>query len=174
MLPCQDEQVIIRGGERSQDNGRISFLLAVGGGKMVQTGDVLRERYEIQELMNSVRDKQVYLAYDRVLDCRVTVDAFSNNSIMPGGLTLSAWEARVLGRLGDHPNIATVLDHWEDDEMAVMVTRHMPGGNLRDLIARSQEPGGGLPIKSILRISAEIAQALSLIFNLCGFGAVRG
>jgi hypothetical protein len=38
----------------------------------------------------------------------MTLDVFSN-SIMPGGLTLSAWEARVLGQLGDHPNIATVL-----------------------------------------------------------------
>ena len=28
------------------------------------------------------------------------------DSIMPGGLTVNAWEARVLGLLGDHPNIA--------------------------------------------------------------------
>ncbi|MDX6394547.1 MAG: hypothetical protein QOJ73_5610, partial [Streptosporangiaceae bacterium] len=48
----------------------------------------------------------------------MTLDAFSNNSIMSAGLTVSAWETLVLGQLGDHRNIATVRDHWEDDETA--------------------------------------------------------
>ena len=86
---------------------------AVGHPRMdaaIHTGDVLRAgRYEIQRLLRSARDKKAYLARDRELGCHVTLDVFSNNSIMPGGLTLSAWEARVLGQLGDHPNIATVL-----------------------------------------------------------------
>ena len=74
----------------------------------------------------------------------MALDVVSNNLIMPGGLTVSEWEARVLGQLGDHPNIATVLDHWEDAETAVMVSRYLPGGTLDDLIARSQESGEGL------------------------------
>jgi serine/threonine protein kinase len=127
-------------------------------------GDVLRAgRYEIQRLLRSARDKKVYLARDRALGCQVTVDVFSNNSIMPGGLTVSAWEAHVLGQLGDHPNIATVIDHWEDDETAVMVSRYLSGGTLRDLIARSQESGEGLSIESILRLSIEIAGGLTHI-----------
>jgi hypothetical protein len=32
------------------------------------------------------------------------------------GLTVSAWEARVLGKLDDHPNIATAQDYWEEGE----------------------------------------------------------
>jgi serine/threonine protein kinase len=82
---------------------------------------------------------------------------------MPGGLTVSAWEARVLGQLGDHPNIATVLDHWEDDETAIMVTRYLSGGTLRDLVARLQTSGENLPIETILRISIEIASGLAHI-----------
>jgi serine/threonine protein kinase len=124
----------------------------VGGA--IQVGDFLRpERYEIQRLLRSARDKQVYLARDRELGCQVALDVFSNNSIMPSGLTMSAWETRVLGQLGDHRNIATVLDHWEDDETAVMVTRYLSGGSLQDLIARPQESGEDLPAASILRIS---------------------
>jgi hypothetical protein len=70
-----------------------------------QPGDLLRDgRYEIQRLLRSVPDKKVYLARDRVLDCQVALDVFSNNSIMPSGLSVAAWEAQVLGRLGDHPN----------------------------------------------------------------------
>lgn len=133
-------------------------------GAVFQTGDVLRDgRYEIQRLLRSACDKQVYLARDRALGCEVTVDVFSSNLIMAGGLTVSAWEARVLGRLGDHPNIATVLDHWEDDEAAVMVSRYLSGGTLRDRIARSQESAETLPVESILRLSIEIARGLAHI-----------
>jgi serine/threonine protein kinase len=133
-------------------------------GKAVAVGDVLRGgRYEIQELLASARDKNVYRAQDRTFGCQVTVDVFSNNSVMPGGTTVSAWEARVLGQLGDHPNIATVLDHWEDDETAVMVTRFLPGGTLQDRISDSLASGKRLPVEDILRYSIEIARGLAHI-----------
>jgi serine/threonine protein kinase len=130
----------------------------------IQAGDVLRDgRYEIQRLLRSASDKKVYLAHDRALGCQVTLDVFSNNSIKPSGLTVSAWEAHVLGQLGDHPNIATVLDHWEDDETAFMVSRFLSGGTLRDFIELSQESCEGLPVDSILRIAIEIASGLEHI-----------
>ena len=130
----------------------------------IKAGDVLRAgRYEIQRLLRSAPDKKVYIAHDRALDCQVTVDIFSSNSVMCDGVTVSAWEARVLGKLGNHRNIATVLDYWEDDETAVMVSRYLSGGTLRDLIARSQESAEGLPVESILRFSTEIAHGLAHI-----------
>jgi serine/threonine protein kinase len=130
----------------------------------IQAGDVLRGgRYEIQRLLRSARDKKVYLARDRELGCEVTLDAFSNNSIMPTGLSVSAWETLVLGQLGDHRNIATVRDHWEDDETAFMVSSYLSGGTLRDRIACSQESGEGLPVDSILRLAIEIASGLAHI-----------
>jgi serine/threonine protein kinase len=131
----------------------------------LQPGDILRDgRYEIQQLMRSASDKNVYLAQDHVLGCRVAVDAFSNNSsIVPGGLTVSAWETLVLGRLGDHPNIASVLEHWEDGKTAFMSSRYLSGGSLRDRIANLEDASKGLPVESILRIATEIAQGLSYI-----------
>jgi serine/threonine protein kinase len=132
--------------------------------EVFQAGDVLRNgRYEIQRLLRSARDKKVYLARDRELGCEVTLDAFSNNSIMPAGLSVSAWETLVLGQLGNHPNIATVRDHWEDGETAFMVSSYLSGGTLRDRIARSQESGDGLPVDSILRLAIEIASGLAHI-----------
>jgi serine/threonine protein kinase len=131
----------------------------------LRPGDVLRDgRYEIQELLRAACDKSVYLARDRVLGCRVAVDAFSNDSsIVPGGLTVSAWETLVLGQLGDHPNIASVLEHWEDGQTAFMSSRYLSGGSLRDRIANSKDAGKELPVESILRIATEIAQGLSYI-----------
>ena len=94
----------------------------------------------------------------------MALDAFSgNNPVMPAGQTPNAWEARMLGHLGDHPNIATVLDRWNEGETAFMTTRHLPGGTLKDLIADSRKSGQSLPVDDILRISAEIANGLAHI-----------
>jgi len=133
--------------------------------KALKAGDLLRDgRYEIEELLRRATGKKVYRARDRELDCQVALDVFSNNSIMPSGLTVSAWEAHVLGRLGDHPNIATVLDHWEDDQMAAMVTRYLTGGSLHDLIMRSRaQSGEGVPVEDIFRLSIELAYGLAHI-----------
>ena len=129
----------------------------------IQAGDILRGRYEIQRLLRPAPDKGIYLAHDRVLDRPVVVDIFANNTIMPNGLTVSAWEARVLGKLDDHPNIATAQDYWEEGETAVMVSRYFSGGTLLDRIAGSRESGTGLPVEDILRIAVEIASGLEHI-----------
>ena len=128
----------------------------------MEAGDVLRGgRYEIERLLRSAPDKRVYLAHDRVLDRPVAVDVFSSNSLMPNGMTVSAWEAQVLGKLDDHQNIATACDYWEDNETAVLVSRYLSGGSLKDRIACSQETAKGLPVDSIFKVSGEIAHALA-------------
>ena len=137
-------------------------LPLVGG--TIHPGEFLRGgRYDIQRLLRAASDKKIYLARDRELGCLVTVDVFSNNAMMPTGLTVSAWETQVLGQLGDHRNIATVLDHWEDGDTAFMVTRYLSGGSLQDLIERSQESGKELPVERSLQIAVEIASGLAHI-----------
>jgi serine/threonine protein kinase len=130
-----------------------------------QPGDVLRDgRYVVQRRLRSARDKSIYLGHDRKFDCLVTIDVFAgSNSIMPDGLTVSAWEARVLGKLGDHPNIARVIDQWEGDQAAIMVSRYFSGGTLIDLIAHPQECGANVPVERIVQVATEIAYGLDYI-----------
>jgi serine/threonine protein kinase len=131
----------------------------------LRPGDVLRDgRYEIQQLLPATCDKSVYLAQDRTLACPVAMDVFSNNnSILPNGLTVGAWEARVLGQMGNHPNIANAHDYWEEGKTAVMVTRYLAGGTLADLVAGSQQSGVGLSAERIMQLSTEIARGLEHI-----------
>jgi serine/threonine protein kinase len=131
----------------------------------IQPGDVLKDgRYEIKEFLRTGQEKNIYLARDRNLDCLVALDVFSsNNPIMPGGQTLNAWEAQVLGHLGDHPNIATVLDRWNEGQTAFMTTRYLTGGSLKDLIADARKSGQCLPVDEVLRISTEITNGLAYI-----------
>jgi serine/threonine protein kinase len=133
----------------------------------IQPGDILKDgRYEIKEFLREGQEKKIYLARDRELDCLVALDIFSsNNPIMPGGQTLNAWEARVLGHLGDHPNIATVLDRWSDGETAFMTTRYLSGGSLKELITDSRKSGQCLPVDEVLRIATEIANGLAHIHD---------
>jgi serine/threonine protein kinase len=136
---------------------------------VLQPGTLLRDdRYEILELLGTPQDKTVYLAADQVVGRRVALDIFSNNFVMPSGMTVRAWEAQVLTRLGDHPNIATVLDHWEDNNIAAMVTRYLTGGRLADRIEKSRKESGlGLPIEEVFRLSIELAYGLAYIHS-CG------
>jgi len=136
---------------------------------VLQPGTLLRDgRYEILEVLGTPQDKRVYLACDQVIGRRVALDIFFNNFVMPSGMTVRAWEAEVLARLGDHPNIATVLDHWEDNDTAAMVTRYLTGGRLIDRIEESKkESGMGLPIEEVFRLSIELAYGLAYIHS-CG------
>jgi len=113
--------------------------------------------------MRSAREKDVYLAYDSIFDCQVTLDVFSNKATLPSGLRVSAWEARVLYKLGDHRNIARVQDYWEEGGSAIMATRYLPGRRLEDLIASLQETGEVLAIQRILQLSMELADGLAYI-----------
>lgn len=128
-------------------------------------GDVLRDgRYKVQRRLRPPGDKSVYLGYDRKFDCEVTIDVFTNNDlIMPDGLSVSAWETQVLGKLGSHPNIARVVDQWEDNEAAIMVSRYFSGGTLLNVIESARESGEEMPVERILEISTEIAHGLAYI-----------
>jgi serine/threonine-protein kinase PknG len=134
---------------------------------VLEPGVLLRDgRYEILKLLRTPSNKKIYLARDRVVGHQVALDVFSNNWVMSTGMTVREWEAQVLAQLGDHPNIATVLDHWEDDQIAAMVTRYLTGGNLTDLIELSKRKSGdGLAIEDIFRLSTELAYGLAYIHS---------
>jgi serine/threonine protein kinase len=130
----------------------------------LQPGDVLLDRFEVQEMLNRAHSKTVYLGFDREFDCQVTIDVFaSHEPIMPSGMSMAAWETRVLGKLGDHPNIARVVYHWDDGQTEIMVNRFLAGGSLQDLIVRSRDYGIGLPINRILLIAKHITGGLAYI-----------
>jgi serine/threonine protein kinase len=73
---------------------------------------------------------------------------------------VSGRHKQVLGKLGNHPNIVTVLERWEECGTAFMTSRYLPGGSLSGLIAGYRERRTSLPAEDILRIATEIARGL--------------
>jgi hypothetical protein len=118
-----------------------------------QPGDELRDgRYVVLRRLPPPGDKTVHLGHDR---CEVTIDVFSSNDlIMPDSLSVAGWETHVLGRLGNHPNIAKVVDRWDvDKKAAIMASRFFTDGNLLDIIKSACESGEDLPVERILPIA---------------------
>jgi serine/threonine protein kinase len=135
----------------------------------LKRGTFLRDRrFEIVEVLGTPVNKTIYRALDHVGGGEVALDVFSHNLVVPNGMTVREWETQVLAQLRDHPNVAKVLDHWEDEHVAAMATPYLTGGNLADRIAKSNRgSGGGLAIEDVFRLSIELAYGLAHI-HLCG------
>lgn len=127
------------------------------------SGDTVRDgRYEIEKPLRGGAEKQVYLARDLTFDYQVALDVFADDTVLPNGMSVSAWEARVLGKLGDHSNLVTVQDRWEESGSAFMASRYLPGGSLAERIAKGGDP---MPVEEILRVAADIARGLEHIHS---------
>ena len=126
------------------------------GSPVMPGGKRVADRYEVRGRLGRGAYKDVYLAYDQRLDRLVAlaiVFGASGNSI--ARLRVER-EARVTGRLGDHPNVVTVYDIGEVEGVPYLVLRCMQGGSLADVLrARRLEPG------ATIRIGRDIAAALA-------------
>ena len=129
----------------------------------LEVGELLRDRYEILETLREAPSRKVYRARDRRWNRDVALDVFANDAVMPSGLTSAAWESSVLDRLRGQPHVAAVIDDWEDDGAAYMVTRFFSGGRLSERIARSGRSGEELSVDRILEIALEIARGLAYV-----------
>jgi serine/threonine protein kinase len=133
--------------------------------KTLNTGDAVRNgRYVVERSLGGGAHKQVYLARDREFDLLVALDVFADCPTADGSANPSAWEARVLAKLGDHRNIGSILDRWDEGGASFMVSRYLPGGTLSDRISvRDDEHVGGLSADEIIRCAFGIASGLSHI-----------
>src|SRR4051812_25005900 len=98
-------------------------------------GSVIAGRYRVRRRLGRGASKEVYLAYDERLDREVAVALVIGASRGSTALARLEREARVTGRLGDHPNVITVYDTCEADGVPCLVMRAMVGGSLADTLA---------------------------------------
>jgi eukaryotic-like serine/threonine-protein kinase len=111
-------------------------------------------RYAAHTLLGRGASKAVYLARDERLDRDVALSLVAGE-----GRDRVEAEARVMARLGEHPNVVTVHDAGEDAGVPFLVARYMVGGSLAERLAR--EADGRLPVAAAVRAAREIASALA-------------
>src|SRR3954471_16457968 len=116
-------------------------------------GDVLSDRYELEELVGSGGMSSVYRAHDSLLDRKVALKILhSHYNEDEEYVERFRREARAVARLS-HPNIVTVIDRGEEDGRQFIVFEYVSGENLKELVDRN----GALPVRRALELALQIA-----------------
>jgi eukaryotic-like serine/threonine-protein kinase len=122
-----------------------------------QSGDVIADRYELEELVGTGGMSTVFRAHDRQLERRVAIKILHEHYAGdPEYLERFRREARAVARLS-HPNIVTVIDRGDDGGRQYIVFEHVDGENLKELVVRT----GRLPVRRALELALAVADGLS-------------
>lgn len=121
-------------------------------------GEVIADRYELEELVGTGGMSSVYRAHDRLLERHVALKIL-HDSFLTDADTVERFrrEARAVAQLS-HPSIVTVIDRGEDAGRQFIVFEYVSGENLKQLVHRE---GGLLPVRRVLELGLEVAHALA-------------
>jgi eukaryotic-like serine/threonine-protein kinase len=119
-------------------------------------GDLVAERYELEELVGSGGMSRVFRARDRLLDREVAVKILHEQYLEDEDyVERFRREARAAAQLG-HPNIVTVIDRGRSNGCEYIVFEYVEGENLKQLVERA----GPLPVRRALELAIQIGRAL--------------
>ena len=120
-------------------------------------GEVLSDRYELEELVGSGGMSSVYRAHDRLLDRTVALKVLHEHHLQDAEyVERFRREARSVAVLS-HPNIVTVIDRGEHDGRQFIVFEYVDGENLKRLI----QAGRPVPVDTAVQLATQIAHGLS-------------
>ncbi len=115
-------------------------------------------QYELRERLGRGGMADVYKAFQPGMDRFVAVKVMLGHlATDPEFIERFRREARAVGTLR-HPNIVNVFDFGIEDDIYYMVMEFIKGENLKAYIAKHP---GGLPFDDALRITSQMADALS-------------
>src|SRR5690349_6629213 len=120
-------------------------------------GEVLADRYELEELVGTGGMSSVFRAHDRLLDRKVALKILHQQYSGDGEyVERFRREARAVASLS-HPNIVTVIDRGDHEGRQFIVFEYIHGENLKRLIQRR----GPAPVATALELTIQIAHGLS-------------
>ena len=119
-------------------------------------GEIVAERYELEELVGHGGMSSVYRAHDSLLERYVALKVLHEQyNEDEDFVERFKREARSVAQL-QHPNIVTVIDRGEQDGRQYIVFEYIEGENLKELVVRK----GRLGVREALEIAIEVARAL--------------
>jgi serine/threonine-protein kinase len=120
-------------------------------------GEVLADRYELEELVGTGGMSSVFRAHDRLLDRKVALKILHQQySSDDDYVERFKHEARSVAALS-HPNVVTVIDRGEHGDRQFIVFEYVEGENLKRLIERR----GPAPVPNALELGIQIARGLA-------------
>jgi eukaryotic-like serine/threonine-protein kinase len=120
-------------------------------------GEVISDRYELEQLVGTGGMSSVFRARDRLLDRHVALKVLHQHYADDDEhVARFRREARAVAQLS-HPHIVTVIDRGVDDGRQFIVFEYVEGENLKDLLRRA----GRLPVRRAVELTIAVAEGLS-------------
>lgn len=130
----------------------------MGGAAELEPGEIFARRYEVERLLGEGDRKRTYLARDRKMDRLVAISLVKPEAVLsdPRG---TEREAKVLGRIGSHPNVVSLYEYELDRDGSVeyMIFEYLGGGTL----AAYLRTAGRQSLDDILRFGRQLCRGLS-------------
>ncbi len=136
----------------------------------LRTGQVLRQRYRIRDIIGQGGMGFVYLAEDLRLQGRLcAVKSVRHDPTLPPEALAELRaqfrrEAQVLARL-DHPNLPKVSDFFSEGTSDYLVMDYVPGQDLRVLLEAARQEGRFLPLEQVLEWARQLGDALTYLHS---------
>ena len=129
---------------------------------MIQAGELLAQRYEVQDRLGKGGFAVVYRALDRVFQREVALKVVELDEPESGEISNLLSEARfVAGK--HHPNILDVYDFGQQDDTAYLVMPLAAGGTLSHYL---RQLGGRLSLEDVQVILQQIAFGMDYAHDL--------
>jgi serine/threonine-protein kinase len=120
-------------------------------------GEVIGDRYELEELVGSGGMSSVFRARDRLLERHVALKILhAHYGHDQDSVERFRREARAVAQLS-HPGIVAVIDRGEADGSQFIVFEYVDGQTLKDLV----EERGPLPVHDAVRLAIDVARGLA-------------
>jgi serine/threonine-protein kinase len=119
-------------------------------------GELIADRYELEELVGSGGMSSVYRAHDSLLERHVALKVMHEQLLGEGDhVARFRREARLAAQLS-HPNIVTVIDRGEQEGRQFIVFEYVEGENLKALVEREAP----LPERQAIEVALQVADGL--------------
>ncbi len=134
---------------------------------MLTSGDVLQNRYRIEELIAEGGMGAVYRATDTRLKCVVALKecripfGTANQALREKLIRQFEDEARLLANLRHHA-LPNVSDHFTENNGQFLVMEYIPGDDLMEMIERR---GGAFPVDEVLEWADQLLDALEYLHD---------
>lgn len=124
----------------------------------LQVGEVVAERYRVDEFVGAGGMAAVYRATDQTLGRTVAVKVFLQGTAGRGDEARRVSETRLLASLNHHALVTLHDAHLPEDGLAFLVMEYIDGGSLDDRLR-----GGPLSPQDAAGLAGELAEALHVV-----------
>ncbi len=134
----------------------------------IKTGTVLRDRYQVKEIIGQGGMGCIYLADDLRLEGRLcAVKEVEYDRALPEDMLKETRgqfqrEATVLARL-DHPNLPKVSDFFSIGDRDYLIMDFVPGKDLRQIMMEARAKETFIPEEDVLEWANQLAGALKYL-----------